>query len=169
MNATEANADVTCTLVVDPDDVIAAMHRNARTEEDSREYQLRFNQPLEGRVVGEIHMHRAGGYFPNQQRKPLLLRPGTFVGGRSDAALPELCTYPDRRESLSRFRDEYDLGDDEQPTDDAYADEWCEWYDTEVEVWEESVRSELADEIVVATETDEPKTFAVEYTEVTDE
>ena len=139
------------TIVVDPDNVIEAMRRNDRDSDEQRSHVLRVTPPLEGEqtatpYVSEAHAH----YPPELSQKPLHLIPEAFVvGDGAGSRHPDWrneWSYPDYGTEKHRFRDEIDAWEDDggtRPLTDDEEDEWEEWWETVVEMWEDRVRHQL--------------------------
>lgn len=138
------------TIVVDPDDVIAAMRRNERDQNESRSHVLRVSPPFEGEQQATPHVDEDHTRYPSDITRPLHLSPGSLVVGHAAGTRhPDWrneWSYPNLHEERSLFRDEFDAhgsdGDNRALTDDEQA-EWDEWWETAVEMWEDSVRHAL--------------------------
>ena len=138
------------TIVVDPDDVVAAMRRNKRDERQQRTHVLRVSPPFEGEKRATPHVSEAHTYYPPEMvPEPLHIPPEAFLVGHSASSRhPDWRTewsYPSRHEQRSLFRDEFGARDDgaNRPLTDDEKDEWAEWWDTVVELWEDRVRHAL--------------------------
>jgi hypothetical protein len=132
------------TIIVDPDDILEAMRRNARDEFEQRSHAIRLHPPFGDRVRGSIHMSQDGNYYPPEMDpKPIHVSPNTFATGRADNPLPYEACFPIRNDSRARFREEFGADPEDEP------DEWEEWWGAELEVWEGGVRRRLKDEIEV--------------------
>lgn len=145
------------TIVVNPDDVIETMRRNARDSEEQRTHSLRINPPFKGEVRATPHVTQDGNYYPPETSpKPIHLGSVAFLAGRNNQSrlsrISDEAFYPIRNDSRARFRDEYgaynEHGEPRELTDEEES-EWGEWRETELEVWESAVRRELCDEIVL--------------------
>ena len=151
----ESNADHPAagldTIVVDPDDVIEAMRRNKRDEDEQRSHVLRVTPPLEGEQTATPHVSEAHTRYPSEMDpKPLHIAPEAFIveheAGSRHPDWSNEWAYPDYGTQKARFHDEFDArdehGDIRQLTDDEEA-EWEEWWDTVVETWKANVRHAL--------------------------
>jgi hypothetical protein len=136
------------TIVVDPDDVIEAMRRNDRDSDEQRTHVLRVSPPLEGEQTATPYVDEAHTRYPPElSQTPLHIGPETFIVGHGAGTRhPDWrneWSYPNRNEERSLFRDEFDAygerGENRLLTDDE-EDEWDEWWDTVVEMWENGVR-----------------------------
>jgi hypothetical protein len=158
----EHPADGIETILVDPNDVIEAMQRNNRDENEQQSHNLRVSPPFEGEKTAILHVSQEGNYYPPEMSyKPIHLPPAAVVVGHMHgSARPEWeshLNFPNRSEARSRFRDENDLYDDETGEQvpiaghDEREAEWEEWWDVTVETWESHVRQALqtTDEIVL--------------------
>lgn len=146
-------------LVVSPDDIVAAMKRNARDAETRRSHELRFDRPLDGRVTASLHIHEEGNYWPNPDTAPLTLSPELFL---VDDPLDDV-DHPERwqvHEAAKEVDGVNDLADVSDETLD-------ECWEVHLEVWESAVRANLADEVDINKHDPESgaHTVAVEYEE----
>ena len=157
---TDATADETTTdhpaadldtVVVNPDDVVEAMRRNKRDEDEQRSHDLRVTPPLEEEKKATPHVSEAHTYYPPElSQKPLHISPEAFIvghwaGSHHPDFRNEWC-YPDYGTEQHRFRDEIDAWDDDgtvRPLTDDEEDDWDEWWNTVVEMWENRVRNAL--------------------------
>jgi hypothetical protein len=139
------------TIVVDPDDVVEAMQRNKRDEDEQRSHDLRVTPPLEGERKAEPYVSEAHArYPPEMSQTPLHIGPEAFIvghgaGTRHPDFRNEWC-YPDYGTEQHRFRDEIGAWDDDgtvRPLTDDEEDGWDDWWDTVVEMWENRVRNAL--------------------------
>jgi len=139
------------TIVVDPDDVIEAMRRNKRDENEQRTHVLRVTAPIEGEQTATPYVSEAHTYYPPElSQKPIHLTPEAFiVGDRAGSRHPDWFdqwSYPNRHTERSLFRDEFDArdehGENRPLTDDEKA-EWDEWWNTAVKEWADRVRHQL--------------------------
>ena len=130
------------TVVVDPDDVIEMMRRNYRDDPEQRSHVLRVNPPLEGEQSATLNVLQDHTYYPPEMDpKPIHLTATHVLGGRADSQLnSELC-HPDHTVERGLFRDENGIGDGEELPED----EWQEWWDVALEVWESEVRASLSE------------------------
>lgn len=140
------------TIGVDPDDIMEMMRRNERDRDEQRSHCLRINPPFEGAVEATLHVSQDHTFYPSDMDpKPIHLGEALFIGGHSmdRSRIPTSCRYPDRNDSMVRFREEFDVygenGDTRPFTDDEEA-EWDKWWNQELEFWEGEVRNELVDE-----------------------
>lgn len=140
------------TIVIDPDDVVAAMRRNKRDETEQRSHVLRVTTPLAGEQTASLFVDEAHNYYPPElSAKPIHLTPETFLVGHSAGSrhpdYRDEWNYPDISEERSLFRDEV-------PEDEQDDEGWNEWWDTVVELWEDRVRNALqsTDEITIASQ-----------------
>lgn len=138
-DATTDESTDNLTLVVNPDDIVDAMKRNARDAETRRSHLLRFNRPLEGRVEASIHVHEEGNYWPNPEKAPLTLAPEQFLAG--DAA--DETAHPEQWEVHEAAKEVDGVDDLEDVSDEAIDECW----DVHLEVWESAVRHHLKDEV----------------------
>lgn len=139
------------TVVVNPDDVVEAMRRNKRDEDEQRSHDLRVTPPLTGEKTATPHVSEAHTYYPPEMDPtPVHIGPEALVVGHGAGSRhPDWgseWTYPDYGTEKYRFRDEIDARDehgDIRPLTDDEEDEWEEWWDTVVEMWEDRVRHAL--------------------------
>ena len=149
-NSDHAAADVD-TIVVDPDDVIAAMRRNDRDRDEQRTHVLRVTPPLEGEQTASTHVSEAHTFYPPElNQKPLHIAPEDFIVGHCAGSRhpdwSDQWSRPSYHEEMSLFRDEYDAHGEQgqnRPLTDEEEDEWDRWWDTAVEIWENRVRHQL--------------------------
>ena len=143
-----ANID---TIVVDPDDVVAAMRRNRRDETEKRSHYLRVSPPFEGEKKSKPHVSEAHTYYPPEMDpKPLHMGASCLlVGHDAGERHPDFhdeWRFPNYGTEKALFRDEIEARDDDggyrQLTDDEEAD-WDDWWETVVEMWEDRVRHAL--------------------------
>lgn len=139
------------TIVVDPDDVVEAMRRNDRDQDEQRTHVLRITPSFEGEKEATPHVSEAHTYYPPElSQKPLHIGPEAFIvghgaGSRHPDWRPEWA-YPRLHEERSLFRDEFDARDqhgENRPLTDDEEDEWEDWWDTAVGLWEDRVRHAL--------------------------
>ena len=149
-NSDHPAADVD-TIVVNPDDVVEAMRRNHRDSDEQRSHVLRFSPPLEGEQTATPHVSEAHTYYPPElSQKPIHIGPEAFIvehgAGNRHPDWRNEWSHPDLHRERSLFRDEFgardEHGESRQLTDDE-EDEWEEWWDTAVEMWEDRVRHAL--------------------------
>ncbi len=138
-NTTTADSTDNVTLVVDPDDIINAMKRNARDVNTRRTHRLRFDRPLEGRVKSSIHVSEKGTYWPNPETAPLTLAPKQFIA--DDPA--EETAHPERWEVHEAAKEVDGVDDLEDVTDETLDECW----EVHLEVWESAVRHNLKSEV----------------------
>jgi len=149
-NSDHPAADVD-TIVVDPDDVIEAMQRNDRDQDEQRSHVLRVSPSFEGEKKATPHVSEAHTYYPPElSQKPLHIGPEAFIVGHGAGSRhPDWrneWSYPNLHEERSLFRDEFDARDEHgenRPLTDEEEDEWEEWWDTAVEMWKDRVRHAL--------------------------
>ena len=143
------------TIVVDPEDVIEMMRRNARDESRQCNHSLRITPPFDGEVRAKHHTSQQGNRYPPEiSVKPIHLGASVFLAGHTNyhyPAFPESCRYPNRQEERARFRDQFGYKNDDgsyrQLTGDE-EQEWEEWWSNVIEVWENSVRANLKEEVI---------------------
>jgi len=126
-------------LVVNPDDIINAMRRNARDANTRRTHKLRFNRPLEDRVTASTHVHQEGTDWPNPETAPLTLEPEQFI--KDDAA--EETAHPEQWQVHEAAKDADGVDDIEDVSDETLD----ECRDVHLEYWESTVRHHLKTEI----------------------
>jgi len=145
------------TVVVDADDVVEAMKRNRRDEDQQRTHVLRVSPPLEGEREASLYVSESHARYPADATKPIHLEPKQFLGSRPDEPLDSTLEVPRRTEA--RIAAETD-NDDEQ-VDENLVDEY---HKVAMDDWESNVRASLADEIVLAYDprTGEQSTATVE-------
>lgn len=158
-DAAEHQASDLETIVVDADDVIEAMRRNWRDEDEQRSHVLRISTPLEGTKEASLHVDEAHTWYPPEMfETPIHIGPTAFVVGHDQGSRhPDWrneWSFPSMAEERSLFRDEFDARDENgenRPLTDDEQDEWDEWWDTVVEMWEDRVRHALdaVDEITL--------------------
>lgn len=138
-------------ILVDPQDVITAIRRNSRDENERRSHVLRLNPPFEGEVTARPYVNQPGNdYPPEMDPVPIHLPPEAFIvghdAGRAHSEFESHWAFPDQAEQKALFREEIDAtgpdGDYRQLTEDEEA-EWDEWWEMAVEVWEENVREAI--------------------------
>lgn len=138
-------------VVVDPDDVVAAFERNKRDETEQRSHVLRVSPPFEGECKATLEVSESHTYYPPEMDpKPIHLGPAAFLvghdaGGRHPDYRNEW-NHPDISQERSLFRDEMDAygpdGESRELTDEE-EDEWEDWWETAMEMWEDRVRHAL--------------------------
>lgn len=133
------------TVIVDPEDVIEMFRRNARDEDQQRSHVLRVSPPFEGDKTATLHVSEDQTYYPPEMdSKPIHLGATHLFAGRPDGQLDDALCYPDINVERSLFRDHYDVS-----PEDADEDEWEEWWDTAVEVWESNVRNAMQEPVEI--------------------
>lgn len=150
------------TIVVDPDDIVAAMRRNRRDETEQRSHVLRVTPPLQGERTASLHVSEDHTYYPtDMDPKPLHISPAAFlVGHAAGSRHPDYrneWSCPTIHEERSLFRDElgaYDEDGEPLPIEGELADEWDEWWATTEEMWGDRVRHALqkTDEITITSQ-----------------
>lgn len=140
------------TIVVDPADIVTMIRRNWRDQDETLSHSLRITPPFTGTVRAAPHVSQQGSYYPPKMApKPIHLGKAAFLAGNSmdRSSIPDACHFPNMHDSRARFREEFGYyganGENRRLTDDE-EEEWEEWWDVELEVWEEAVRAELCDE-----------------------
>lgn len=146
------------TLIVDPAAVIEMMRRNWRDQDERRSHTFRIHPPFTGEIRAKPHVSQTGNYYPPEMNpKPIHIDEAAFISGHNMdyTGIARECRFPNMHDSRSRFREEYDCYDENganrRLTDEEEA-EWEEWWDVELEVWEDEVRASLHDETVLARE-----------------
>lgn len=133
------------TIIVDTEDVIEMFRRNARDEDQQRSHVLRATSPFDGERTASLHVSEDHTHYPPEMDpKPIHLGATHLFAGRADSQLDDALCYPDITVERSLFRDHYDVA-----PEDADEDEWEEWWDTAVEVWESNVRNAMQETIEV--------------------
>jgi hypothetical protein len=139
------------TITVDPDDVVDAMRRNHRDQDEQHNHVLRVTPPFDGDRRAKPHVSEAHTYYPPElSQKPIHTGPEWFIiGDDAGSRHPDWrneFSHPDYGTEKARFRDEIGARDDNggyrQLTDDEEA-EWDDWWETVVEMWEDRVRTAL--------------------------
>lgn len=139
------------TLVADPDDIVEAMRRNNRDRDEQRTHVLRISPEFEGEKKATPHVSEAHTHYPPElSQKPLHIGPEAFIVGHgAGSRLPDWrneWNHPDHIEERALFRDEFDAyteDGDTRPLTDEEEDEWDEWLETALEMWEDRVRHAL--------------------------
>jgi hypothetical protein len=132
-NTDDAPADQIETLVVDPDDLVEVLRRNARDRDEWRTHELR-DPPFGEReratpYVSDDHAH----YPPDAGTTPLHIHPDLL----HDADL----TFPESWEIHEAAKEVDGVDALEAVTDETLDETW----ETHIEVWEGEVRSSLRD------------------------
>ena len=138
-------------IVVEADDVIETMKRNYRDQNGQRNHVLRITPPFEGTHTASTHVSEAHTRYPSDVTQPYHIKPEAFLTGYTDPdrihkELDSVCEHPSISESRSRFRDEYDAYDEHGVPlliEGELQEKWDQWWDTEMEVWEDQVRHAL--------------------------
>lgn len=138
-------------IVIDPDDVVEAMRRNKRDETEQRSHVLRVTPSFEGAQSATLHVSEPYTHYPPElSQKPIHIAPEAFIVGHGAGSRHpdwrDEWSYPNRHEVLSLFRDEFGARDENgenRPLTDDEEDEWDEWWETAVEMWEGRVRHTL--------------------------
>lgn len=149
------------TIVVDPDDVITMMERNERDKDQQRSHVLRVTPPLIGRREASLHVSDDHTFYPSDMDpKPLHLGATAFLAGHIHPQHPEFpdeCRYPNRHDSRGRFYEYHDLLNENggRPSELTNEQEelWEEWWDTELNHWEQAVRANLKETITLEQQT----------------
>jgi hypothetical protein len=136
---TADNSTDKLTLVVNPDDIIEAMKRNARDAETRRSHRLRVNRPLEGRVEASNHVQEQGNYWPNPETAPLTLQPEVFLPNPA----PEETAHPEQWEIYEAAMDVDDVDEIDDVSDEALEECW----EVHLDFWESAIRHHLKDEV----------------------
>jgi hypothetical protein len=149
-NSTDTSTDSadSVILVVDPDDIISAMRRNARDAHTRRTHKLRFNRPLEGRVTASTHVHQEGTYWPNPKTAPLTLNPEQFI--EDDAA--EETAHPEQWQVHEAAKDTDGVDDLDDVSDETLDECW----EVHREIWESTVRNHLKTKVDIHESKHEP-------------
>lgn len=150
-STTDHQAAAVETIVVDPDDVVEAMKRNHRDQDEQRSHTLRITAPFKGEKEATPHVSEAHRYYPPElSQKPIHIGPEAFIVGHAAGSRhPDWWNqwaYPNLHEERSLFRDEFGARDEHgenRPLTDEEEDEWGEWWDAAVEMWEDRVRHAL--------------------------
>jgi len=146
----ETTFDADATIVVDPDEIVRALRNAHEYQRNGREV-FTVRPPFDGDCRAKYRFSEAGTYWPPEMHpKPIDLAPETFLDDDRRFA-----PYPDRNEIRSQMRvDGVELTEENEE----------EWFDTAVEVWEDDVRSALADEVNINGPYQPPEHVAVCYT-----
>jgi hypothetical protein len=139
------------TIVVDPDDVVDAMRRNHRDQDEQHSHVLRVTTPLQGERRAKPHVSEAHTYYPSElSQKPIHIGPEWFIiGDDAGSRHPDWrneWAHPTIPEGRSLFRDQFDLYNERganRPLTDGEEAEWDEWWETVVEIWADRVRTAL--------------------------
>ena len=134
-------------IIVDPVDVIEMFRRNARDADEQRTHVLRVTPPFEGDREASLFVSEGHTFYPPEiDPKPIHIGINHLFGGRADSPLDDALRYPDLHTEKALVRDEFDArteqGENRPPTDEE-AEEWNEWWDTAIEVWESNVRNAM--------------------------
>jgi hypothetical protein len=163
------------TIVVDPDDIIEAMRRNKRDENEQRSHVLRVSPPFDGEHRATLHVSDEHARYPaDVDPTPLHISPSAFVAGESLVlgGGPDdnrLGNYPDISQARAQWRAERDISDGDRYDDGGLTDEqladWEAWWGVVVETWEADVRHALAEELTIAFDAHgtQTQTVAVRY------
>jgi len=139
------------TIIVDPDDVVEAMRRNKRDRDEQRSHVLRVSSPFKGEKTATPHVSEAHTYYPPElSQKPLHIGPEAFIVGHTAGSRHpgwfDEWSHPSIHRERSLFRDEFNAHDKcgaNRALTDEEEDEWEEWWDTAVEMWEDRVRLQV--------------------------
>lgn len=158
------------TIVVDPDDVVEAMRRNWRDQDEQRSHVLRVTPPLEGERKATPHVDEAHTRYPSDVTKPIHIGPTAFIVGHAAGSRhPDWerhFSFPNRHEEKTLFLDENDArkeeGDSRRLTEEE-EEQWDEWWNTVVEMWEDRVRHALdkTEEITLTSQNPEVESTTV--------
>lgn len=147
--AGEHKAEELEAIIVNPDDVIEMMRRNKRDEDEQRSHVLRVTPPLKGERVASPYVHQEGNYYPPEMPvEPIHINATLLFEGRIDAQLDDMLRHPSWDEVRGLFRDEHGIEYGES-IDGEDEDEFDEWWDTAVEVWEDEVRAAMRDSATI--------------------
>lgn len=139
--ASHTTIDQIETVVVNPEDVIAAFKRNQRDATEQHHHVLRVSPPFQDDVVATLHASNDRTYYPsNVDPEPICLGPEAFVNirGSYDRHRTRI-PAPTRRESRSTARSDHGEDVDEE-TVEAY-------HTTLLEAWEQCVRTSLVNDV----------------------
>lgn len=135
-------------LIVDPDDIITALDRNASRRANGR-WIIRVPTPLEGVREAHLKFWEAGARYGGDGPKPLHLRPEAFLSGQCrDPQIPDEAAYPDRGLNRTECRDHHGI----EPGAPIPDDLWDQWWDEVYGEWKASVRHHLAGSIEIGGE-----------------
>jgi hypothetical protein len=163
------------TIVVDPDDVVETMRRNERDETEQRDHVLRVSPPFEGVKKAKTHITEPHTFYPSEMDpKPVHFVSEVFlVGHGAGSRHPDWRNgwgHPNRHDERAQFRDEFDYRGEHgenRPLTDEEKQEWDEWWENVIEMWEDRVRHALknTDEITLTSQYPnvEDTTVAVEW------
>jgi len=141
------------TIVVDADDVLEAMRRNKRDENEQRNHVLRVSPPFDGTHTATLHVSETHSRYPSEMDPtPIHLSPEAFLTGSTEPQarieLSSIHEYPDYSEQFAEFKrqtvglDEWErLSDDER---ESYREDFeNEWLAVHLDEWEGHVRHAL--------------------------
>jgi len=120
------------TIVVSVDDIIEALGFKNKPTQNQRTVSIRIHPPFSPVVEASVHYTQKGNYYPPElEPKPVHIDPARFIEG-------EGIEFPVRTVERDRARTEMEDPSDEEI--EGYAD-------IAVNVWEDDIRSRLADEL----------------------
>jgi|APHM01.1.fsa_nt_gi hypothetical protein len=138
-------------ITVQAGDIIDAMRRNKRDERQSRSHVLKVTGPFDTDLTATLYVSEHQTMYPKElSPQPVHFPPEVFVlghiGGSRHPDWQNNWSHPERGAAKGHFRTEYDVYTDEGNLRDLTPEEqekWHEWWQTTVEVWENSVRHQL--------------------------
>ena len=138
------------TIIVDPDSIIAMIKDEHRKRNPRQDHNILITPPFEGAVRGQLHATAAAHtYLPETGDEMIKLRPATFVSGHVNKRLPTPDRHPSIGGANEEFRREHDIGPERFLTDDE-EEAWNEWWERKTNEWEQRVRDDLQNEIVLS-------------------
>lgn len=133
------------TIVVSVDDIISAFKRNRRDADEQRTHVLRVSPPFAGEVKATPHVSEDHAHYPaDMDPTPIHINPASFVGYESGNGPRHQTDIPIPTWSESRRQARDDHGDNvsEQTVE--------EYHEVAMDVWEERIRGNLKEEVLVA-------------------
>ncbi|WP_135535795.1 MULTISPECIES: hypothetical protein [Halostella] len=131
------------TVVVDPDDLIAAFERNRDDESERRRHGLRVSSPFEGETRAELHaIDGETSALPAADATSVCLPPERFVENyRGDDPDRTTVRIPTRQGSRNAARRDHGEAVDDETV--------AEYHETAMDVWTDCIHDSLLDAVRV--------------------
>jgi hypothetical protein len=124
------------TIVVDADDIVETIRRNARDRDEQRKHVLRVSPPFEGRKRAKPHVSDDHAHYPSEMNpKPIHIW--------ADAFHDTEFGYPETWEVHEAAMEQDGVDNIADVSDETLEECW----DVHIEVWESEVRASLVDEV----------------------
>ena len=145
-NTDGTDDEITMTVIIDKEDAIEMMRRNARDEDEQQSHVLRITPPFEGEKKASLHVAEDGTRYPDEMNPtPIHLGAHDLFSGADLPSVTPARDYPTRGVEKTKCCAHYGV-DYPSELDD---EQWNEWWDAAIEEWERPYRKEMDDPVEI--------------------